>query len=138
LHTLDDLLFDGLAREDVGMAELLTQQKDDVLVGRFTSQKILSDALIRQIGNELLQLADEADGKLLLDFQMVQFMSSAMIGKIVLLNKRCKSTKTKVKLCNIAPAIKEVFEITRLNKVFSIHETEEDALTAFAKKGWFG
>ena len=99
------------------MPELLSQQKDDVLIVQFTSQKILSDVLIAQIGRELLELADEADGKLLLDFQGVTFMSSAMIGKIVLLNKKCKQNKTTIKLCNIAPSIKEVFEITRLRPV---------------------
>lgn len=120
------------------MPELLSQQKDDVLVVQFTSPKILSDVVIAQIGRELLELADETDGKMLLNFQGVTFMSSAMIGKIVLLNKKCKANKTTIKLCNISPSIMEVFEITRLNKVFSIYKSEEEALTAFQKKGWFG
>jgi anti-anti-sigma factor len=120
------------------MPELVSQHKDDVLIVQFTSQKILSDVLIAQIGREVLELADQADGKMLLDFQGVTFMSSAMIGKIVLLNKKCKQNKTIIKLCNIAPSIMEVFEITRLNKVFSIYESIDDSLKAFGKKGWFG
>ena len=120
------------------MPELVSQHKDDVLIVQFTSQKILSDVLIAQIGREVLELADEADGKMLLDFQGVTFMSSAMIGKIVLLNKKCKQNKITIKLCNIAPSIMEVFEITRLNKVFSIYDSIDDALKAFGKKGWFG
>ena len=33
----------------------------------------------------------------------------------------------------------EVFEITRLNKVFSIYDSIDDALKAFGKGGgWFG
>jgi len=121
------------------MPELVSQHKDDVLIVQFTSQKILSDVLIAQIGRELLELADEANGKMVLDFQGVTFMSSAMIGKIVLLNKKCKAGNTVVKLCNIAPSIMEVFEITRLNKVFSIYESVDLALESFKKKGgWFG
>jgi anti-sigma B factor antagonist len=120
------------------MPELLSQQKDDVLVVQFTSQKILSDVVIAQIGRELLELADEANDKMLLNFQGVTFMSSAMIGKIVLVNKKCKANKTAVKLCSISPSIMEVFEITRLNKVFSIYDSEEEALKSFQKKGWFG
>lgn len=120
------------------MPELVSQHKDDVLIVQFTTQKILSDVLIAQIGRELLELADEANGKMLLDFQGVTFMSSAMIGKIVLLNKKCKASKTTIKLCNIAPSIMEVFEITRLNKVFSIYGSVDDGLKAFSKKGWFG
>ena len=120
------------------MPELVSQHKDDVLIVQFTSQKILSDVLIAQIGRELLELADEANGKMVLDFQGVTFMSSAMIGKIVLLNKKCKANSTIVKLCNIAPSIMEVFEITRLNKVFSIFDSVDEALKSFQKKGWFG
>lgn len=124
------------------MAELVAIEKEEVLVVQFTQGKILSDVVIAQIGRELLECADRAKteglGKLLLDFRGVTFMSSAMIGKIVLMNKRCKSNDVKVKLCNIAPSIKEVFEITRLNRVFDIYETDEKALAAFNKKGWFG
>lgn len=124
------------------MPELMSKQegeKADVLVVQFTSQKILSDVVIAQIGRELLELADQAgDGKMLLDFQGVTFMSSAMIGKIVLVNKKCKANKTTIKLCDISPSIMEVFEITRLNKVFSIYESKDEALKSFEKKGWFG
>jgi anti-sigma B factor antagonist len=120
------------------MPELVSQHKDDILLVQFTSQKILSDVLIAQIGRELLELADQANGKMVLDFQGVTFMSSAMIGKIVLLNKKCKANNTTVKLCNIAPSIMEVFEITRLNKVFSIYDSMDEALKSFQKKGWFG
>jgi anti-sigma B factor antagonist len=56
----------------------------------------------------------------------------------VLLNKKCQANKTKVKLCGISPTIREVFEITRLDKVFTIYDDETAALEAFKKKGWFG
>jgi anti-sigma B factor antagonist len=32
----------------------------------------------------------------------------------------------------------EVFKITKLNKLFDIHKTEEKAIESFDKKGWFG
>ena len=38
------------------MPELVSQHKDDILLVQFTSQKILSDVLIAQIGRELLEL----------------------------------------------------------------------------------
>ncbi len=120
------------------MSQLLTQHKDGVLVVQFTSSKIVSETAIAQIGRELLELVDEAEGKMLLNFHGVTSMSSAMIDKIVLLNRRCGSSKTLVKLCSIAPSIREVFEITRLNRLLSIYETESDALASFQKKGWFG
>ena len=44
----------------------------------------------------------EAEKKLLLDFTGVSFMSSAMIGKLVLLHKKCKSAEILMKVCNIS------------------------------------
>jgi anti-anti-sigma factor len=115
------------------MPALVSQQKNDVLIAQFTAQKILDDILIAEIGRELLELADQAEGKMLLDFQGVAFMSSSMIGRIVLLNKKCKASKTEIKMCNIAPSIMGVFEITRLDKIFKIYESLDDALNAFSK-----
>jgi len=112
------------------MPELLSQQKDDVLVAQFTAQKILEDQIIAQIGRELLELADRAEGRMLLDFQGVNFMSSSMIGRIVMLNKKCKGT-TDLRLCNVSPSIMEVFEITRLDRLFNICGSMDDALNDF-------
>ena len=64
--------------------------------------------------------------------------SAAMIGKIVLLNKKCKTEKVRLKLCEISDNIMEVFEITRLHKVLDIVGTEDEAVAAFEKKGFFG
>jgi anti-sigma B factor antagonist len=113
----------------------MTQSNGDVTVVYFTDAQILDE-------HKIVQLNDAADraaaGKLLLNFSDVQFMSSAVLGKLVNLNKKCKADQTNLKMCNINPKILEVFKITKLNKVFDIHETEEKALSAFNKRGWFG
>lgn len=122
------------------MAELVSSEQDGVLVVNFTQGKILSDVVIAAIGRELLDLGEKAAAgkKLLLNFRGVSFMSSAMIGKIVLLHKKCKKDGIDVKLCEISDGIREVFTITRLDKVFDILDTEEKAIAKFNKKGWFG
>ena len=121
------------------MSSLQLEEHDDVLVVKFTDAKILDDARIQQIGKELLDMTGQApSGKVVLNFQGVAFMSSAMIGKLVLLNKKCKSTKIDLKLCDISPNVNEVFKIMRLNKVFEIYKDQEKAVKAFDKKGWFG
>ena len=106
----------------------------------FTDSKILDEAKIQKIGSELIAAAESAansEKKLLLNFSGVGFMSSAMIGKLVLLNKKCKTDGVDLKICNISPNVAEVFKIMKLNKVFDIYKTEEKGLKAFDKKGWF-
>ena len=61
-----------------------------------------------------------------------------LVDKLVSINRKCKADQTTLKMCNISPDIMKVFEITRLNKVIDIHESEEKAISAFNKRGWFG
>lgn len=123
------------------MSSLKTQEVEEVLVVNFTDAKILDEARIQQIGQELMSCAASASQKkkMLLNFQGVAFMSSAMIGKLVLLNKKCKTDEVTLKMCTISPNVMEVFKITRLNKVFEIFDDQDKAIKSFSKgKGWFG
>ena len=119
---------------------LRLQDVDDVVVVYFQNGSIIDQGLIDQIGNELTEAALEASGnhKLLVNFQGVKFMASAMLGKLLPLHKRCKNDKIKLKLCNISANLMEVFKITNLNKVFEISDTEATAVAAFKKRGLFG
>ena len=122
------------------MAMLRTQETDGIWVVSFTESKILDEAKIQKIGDELIEAARNAQSskKLLVNFSGVGFMSSAMIGKLVLLNKHCKQDGVALKLSDISGNVSEVFQILKLNKVFEIYKTEEKALKSFDKKGWFG
>ena len=129
-------------KKGMSMGQLLIRDKDDVVIVSFQQNKILDKATIAQIGAEFKDLTLQAasDRKLLLDFGQVGFMSSMMIGTIVRLNKDCKRDKIKLKCCNIAPSIMEIFEITKLTKILDIHKTGADAIESFGspRRGWFG
>ena len=116
------------------MSSLMSQKNGDVLVVYFTETRILDEATIQQIGNDLEKMADRAEfGKLLLNFSDVRFMSSAMLGKLIKLNKKCKAEKTHLKLCDISKEIMEVFKLMRLHKLLDIYADETRAMIAFEK-----
>lgn len=121
------------------MASLITRETDGVLVVHFTETKILDESKIQKIGSELMEAVENASGekKLLLNFQGVDFMSSAMLGKLVQVHKKCKGGSIVLKLSDISAPIMEVFKITNLNKILDIYKNEEKALKSFDKKGWF-
>jgi anti-sigma B factor antagonist len=117
---------------------IMSQKNGDVLVVYFTESRILDEATIQTLGAELEQMANRAEeGKLLLNFENVRFMSSAMLGKLVSLNKKCKTEEIDLKLCSISKDIMEVFKLMRLNKLLDLRSDEDKALSAFAKKGFF-
>jgi|TARA_B100000809_G_C15124838_1_gene525768 anti-sigma B factor antagonist len=117
---------------------IMSQKNGDVLVVYFTESRILDEATIQTLGADLEQMANRAEeGKLLLNFENVRFMSSAMLGKLVSLNKKCKTEEIDLKLCSISKDIMEVFKLMRLNKLLDLRSDEDKALSAFAKKGFF-
>ena len=121
------------------MAAITTQSTGEILVVGFTDSKILDSQRIEQVGKELQESVPQAiHKKMLLNFRGVSFMSSAMITKLVMLNKVCKAQGIALKFCEVSPNVLEVFKITKLNKIFDIQDTEEKALASFDKKGWFG
>jgi anti-anti-sigma factor len=121
------------------VSSLRSEIKDDVLVVYITASKILENAKIQQIGQELTQLAEQnPGGKIVLNFQEVKFMSSAMINNIVNFHRKCSKNDIKLKLCEISKDVMEVFNLMKLHKLLDIQKSEDKAIASFEKKGWFG
>ena len=104
----------------------------DVTVVNFVDRRILDEQNIQIIGEQLFSLVDELGRrKLILNFSNVEYLSSAALGKLITLNKKLQQAQGKLILCNIDPQIYEVFEITKLNKLFTIHKDEQSGLQGF-------
>jgi anti-sigma B factor antagonist len=105
----------------------------DVTLVKFADKKILDEANIQELGVELFSLVEQDNRKaILLDFSNVEFLSSAALGKLITLDRKVKTHKGRLKMCSIRPEIYEVFQITKLNKVFDIRKDQPEAMSAFA------
>jgi anti-sigma B factor antagonist len=115
-----------------GHRRLKVSEVGEITVVRVVDQKILDEASIQELGQELFALVEEQHKKsLLLNFTGVEFLSSAALGKLITLHNKVKASGGRLKLSNIRPEIYEVFVITRLNKLFDIRDDEAAALVAF-------
>jgi anti-sigma B factor antagonist len=113
-------------------SHLRIKRAEDVSVVEFADRKILEELSIQEIGEELHQVVESEPGiKLLLNFKNVDHLSSAALGMLITLNKRVREQSGDLKLSDINRQIFEVFKITRLNRVFDIHDTAEQALSQF-------
>ncbi|QOJ00328.1 MAG: STAS domain-containing protein [Phycisphaeraceae bacterium] len=113
-------------------SRLRVRRQDGVIIVEFIDRNILDEANIQMIGEEITALVDsEANPKLLVSFANVDHLSSAALGTLITVNNRVRPKNGQLKLANIDPQIYEVFVITRLNKLFSIHGTTEEALKSF-------
>ncbi len=103
-----------------------------ISIVRFVDKKIVDSGNIEALGEELNSLVtEEKRDAILLNFEGVEFMSSAALNKLISLNSKVRSIQGRLKLCNLKADIREVFTITRLDRVFDIRKSEADAVAAF-------
>jgi anti-sigma B factor antagonist len=102
----------------------------DVTVVRMTDNRVAVMELLELLDNAVV---DGAIGRLLIDFERIQQVSSAALGKLLKLMGHAQAVRGRLKLCNLHPDLRHVFRITRLDRIFELHETEDEALVAFAE-----
>lgn len=117
----------------------MTRTEAGILLIYFQDVRLVDERRISALGQELSDFVSNSDyDRMILNFQHVNFMSSAMIGKLVEFEKKCKAAKVKLRLCNINENVQEVFTLMRLDKVFTIDTDEAESLKNFSRKKWFG
>ena len=77
---------------------------------------------------ELLALVDLKVPVVIVDFREVAYIDSSGIATFVEGLKGMKSYGGKLRLAGIPPRIGEIFNFSKLDKVFSIYESVDDAL----------
>ncbi len=116
----------------VSPRRIVVTDEGGVSIVRFVDRKIVDSGSIEQLGDELVALVTvEKRNMILLNFDGVEFLSSAALNKLISLNSKVKAAAGSLKLCSLRSEIKEVFSITKLDRVFDIRKTEQDALSAF-------
>jgi anti-sigma B factor antagonist len=105
---------------------------EDAAVVRFTGSNVMLDEVrIHGLRQSLMELADGLGGRpLLLDLANVTFVACTTLGVLVTLYKRLRDQGSNLVLCNVRPAIAEVFAVTRLNELFEVRDAEPSDLVA--------
>ena len=97
------------------------EEINDYVIVTFKNEKILNETNIRVIHDELMSLIENRSGvQLVLDFKCVRYLSSSVLSKLVAVFKKVKSLKGDFTLCSIDPVLRKVFEITQLDRLFTI------------------
>lgn len=111
---------------------LLVQRMDDVRIIEFTDTAILDQFRIDRIHDELRAIVEKSGvPKIILSFENVQNISSAMLGVLMSLNKQVAAAGGEMRLAEISKNIAEVFSITRLDKMLKIYKSTDQAMVKF-------
>ena len=119
--------------------KIAVNREGPIMVVELLEEKILEEGPINELARQLFQVVQDNPGlNLLLSFSRVKHFSSALLGTLIRLNKRVSAGGGVFKLCQIRASLLEVFEITKLNKVFEIYRERTEALLSYEAENWYG
>ncbi len=118
-------------------ALIMSENRAEVGIVRFTTSQVLDELNVQQLGQELNDLVEKSYMvKMVINFERIKFLSSAVLGKLIALHKRLQKEKGRLAFCCINKDVMQVFKITRLDKLIPIYDNEDRAVAAVERPGW--
>jgi anti-sigma B factor antagonist len=77
------------------------------------------------------KLLSKKESKVVINLAKVTYVDSSGLATLVEILKNMRGYGGKMKLTNLSPKIKSLFEITKLEKLFEIMSDEEEAISSF-------
>jgi anti-sigma B factor antagonist len=103
---------------------------DGTQVVTFRDRLLFDDRTVREVSDQL-GAALPNDGKpirIVLDFTGVDLISSSLLGKLILLQRRVDGSGGKLRLCELSPTVQSVFKTSNLDRLFGIVRDRRAAL----------
>lgn len=67
------------------------------------------------------------DSHLQLDFQAIEHLNSAWLNELIRIKRQARSQGVRVVLLNVKESVRDVFAVTRIERLFEFSSTAEDA-----------
>ena len=111
------------------MAFTQTKDQSGVAVLQVEGQLIVGN---RQELKDLVQAAlDRGERRLLIDFSRTGYIDSSGLGALVSISKRIREAGGELRLSGLNEDLRSLFELTKLDTLFSIADTSQQALGSF-------
>lgn len=115
MNESNELIID-IDRSEKGM---VVSPKGEIDLGR-------SPALREQLGT----LVAEGPGRIIIDLSGVTYMDSSGVATLVEALQQCRTANISLTLCSLQDRVRSIFEIARLDMVFTIADSLEQAMEA--------
>ena len=103
---------------------------NDVKIAKFRDQQLFDERAVRE-ATEQISSALPADGSpihLILDFTEVSLVSSTLLSKLILLQRRVDGSHGQMRLCELSPIVQQVFRTSNLDRLFKIDRDQRTAI----------
>ncbi len=85
-----------------------------------------SDAFEKQ----MLEILETGANKIILDCEKLEYISSSGLRVFLIMQKKMTVSGGQLRICNLQPIIKEIFEVSGFMMIFSVYPDVETALKA--------
>jgi anti-sigma B factor antagonist len=103
--------------------------------GHVTVIEVSGDALdasnVQQFRADVVQTVD-GEKNIVFDLSGVRFVDSSGIGALLSVLRRANALSGDVKLCNLQPNVRSLFDLVRMTRLFETFESVDEAVASFA------
>ncbi len=109
---------------------IVVKKKGDVTVASITRPRLTEEETnVEQLGHELFSLVDQFDcHKVVLDMHEVDYVTSAVVGKMITLHRKLHQTEGRLVLCRLKEGVEHVLNSLRLIEYFETSSDVDDAV----------
>lgn len=112
------------------MGSMLVKHYGDIAI--IEPQKARIDAHTSvEFRENIEKLINDGQKKIILNMKYIEFIDSSVIGAVVAIKRIMKAigSHENLVLCNVNEAVQQIFELTKMDKLFVICSLEDEAIT---------
>jgi len=106
-----------------------TSKQNDVVVVDVDGQLIVGNR--QELKQKVLDELEAGERKFLIDFANTGYIDSSGLGVLVSLSKKIREKSGELRLANLNEDLRTLFELTKLDTLFNIADSREEALSGF-------
>lgn len=107
--------------------------KNNILIVNLEGR--LDVSVANEVEEELAEMIDKGGhNKVLLNMEGIEYMSSSGFRACISTLRKLNAKEGSLKISNIRPAVKRIFDVIELTSLFDIYDSDEEALAAFTNK----
>lgn len=109
------------------------REVNGVKVVRFLERHLFDERTVRDVADQVSAIMpnDGSPIQLVLNFTDVALISSSLLSKLILFQRRVDASHGKLRLCEMSPVLQQVFRNSNLDRLFTIDRDQRASLESF-------
>jgi anti-anti-sigma factor len=120
----------GTRQQRIFGMTIKSEMREDVLVFQIEIKRATVE-IAEALREKLIHHIKEGKKKIVVGLGQVEFVDSSFLSSLMAGLKQASSQNGDLKLAEVQPSVRYILQITRLEKVFEVYDTVEEALKKF-------